>query len=789
MSSGQKAAFSVLTALVLFAGFVFFAQTGLMAQIETKFYAQAKIAEKDNQLETISERCNSYISDILAKIQTDDEAYLKSSAVKTYVHQNPSEKDATERKNLTARLFDELEDYGLDGIRIIEKNGRTLHYSSYESDVLKRVSLSTTYKLYTDVIKDSEELAENIILVDSEKPETKLLLDNARDRIIISFPFYITDNTYFATCVCYFDINKFEQTALDERHVSLGEGLTAIANEDSFDGGFVLGLPKNGKSEFYSPVLTSWNKNKKNSELGLERILQKDDGSYWLLMTSPLSKYFKVSAVYSSALFELPRELEYLIYISVYMTLLLDSALLFNLKRDYLSIIKSRIKKVQFGIINEYLENKEKIEWAQIARQLETRKAELSEEIKKSIGAKSKRYSKQVDAYLDSSWEDIIGILKAQNSSEATLGGATIEEIRRVIEDVLKNSKLNVNVAVPSAVAAPEVVEAVEEIEEAEEVEALDEVEPVEEIEEVEEVESLEDAEPVEEIEEVEEVEALDEAEPVDEIEEIEEVEALDDAEPVEKIEEVEEVESLEDAEPVEEIEEVEEVETLDDAEPVEDIEEVEALDDAEPVEEIEEAEPGEEIEEVEALDEAEPVEEIEEVEEVEEIEELEELEEISPVDQTHDESINSYGSNIKLPPFIDNDDPRFHEEFFVGHQPEEKYTNIVNNIAVYEFETPAFVLQKKSDQEEVLEPIPEPEEILDAEEIPEQPYFSMTTFGQNEQPVIELKGDFDDNASHTTINTIIERNGVYSIADNLSYSMVVQNADFKSLVDSVLQN
>ena len=98
-------------------------------------------------------------------------------------------------------------------------------------------------------------------------------------------------------------------------------------------------------------------------------------------------------------------------------------------------------------------------------------------------------------------------------------------------------------------------------------------------------------------------------------------------------------------------------------------------------------------------------------------------------------------------------------------------------------------MLQKKSDQEEVLEPIPEPEEILDAEEIPEQPYFSMTTFGQNEQPVIELKGDFDDNASHTTINTIIERNGVYSIADNLSYSMVVQNADFKSLVDSVLQN
>ena len=146
MSSGQKAAFSFLSALVLFAGFVFFAQTGLMAQIETKFYAQAKIAEKDNQLEKLSERCNSYISSILETIQTGEGAYLKSSAVKTYVHQNPSEKDATERKNLTARLFDELEDYGLDGIRLIEKNGRTLHYSSYEADVLKRVSLNRLVK-------------------------------------------------------------------------------------------------------------------------------------------------------------------------------------------------------------------------------------------------------------------------------------------------------------------------------------------------------------------------------------------------------------------------------------------------------------------------------------------------------------------------------------------------------------------------------------------------------------------------------------------------------------------
>ncbi len=776
MSSLQKAALSFLSALVLFAGFVFFAQIGLMAQIETKFYAQTKINEKDDQLEKLSQRCNSYISDILTKIQTGDNAYLKSSAVKTFVHQNPSEKDSAERKNLTAQLFDQLEDYGLDGIRIIEKNGRTLHYSSFESDVLKRVSLNTTYKLYTDVVKDADELDSELLLVNADKPETKMMLDKSNNRLVISFPFYITDNTYFATLVCYFDIHAFEKQMINEKIINLGDSFTTVTAKDSYKGGFVLGLPKTSQSEFFTPILNVWDKLAKtqNKDLGLERILEKSDGSYWLLMTSPEGKYFNVSAVYSSTLFELPRELEYLIYACVFMTLLLVAALLFNLKRDYVAVIKSRIKKVQFGIINEYLENKEKVEWSQVARQLENRKAELSEEIKKSIGGKSKKYSKEVDAYLDSSWEEIIGLLKAQTGAQESSGlvsaGASIEEIRRVIEDVLKTSKINVNVAGglapaakgPAVTAVPEPVEGVEEIEE---------------VEEVEEVEALDDAEPVEEIEEVEEVEeveALEEAEPVEEIEEVEEAEPVEEIEEVEEAEPVEEIEEVEEAEPVEEVEEVEE------AEPVEEIEEVE---EAEPVEEVEEVEEAEPVEEIEEVEEAEPVEEIEEVEELEELEEFE----IKPV------------MPVAAPPgsshfFVSNDDPRFHEELCLGRidtkgQPAEEEAGEIPEGYAFVVERPSFFIPKE-------EPLVLEDEIEDAEMLEEaseedqkpkkssQPYFVMTSFGQNSDPVIELKGDGDENGQ----NTIVEHNGVYSISDNLSYTNVFLNQEFKTLVDSVLQ-
>ena len=85
------------------------------------------------------------------------------------------------------------------------------------------------------------------------------------------------------------------------------------------------------------------------------------------------------------------------------------------------------------------------------------------------------------------------------------------------------------------------------------------------------------------------------------------------------------------------------------------------------------------------------------------------------------------------------------------------------------------------------LEETEELEELSDdVENLPKksQPYFVMTKFGQNDEPVVELVGDGDNNGS----NTIVEHDGVYSISDNLSYTNVFLNQEFKTLVDSVLQ-
>ena len=66
MTSGQKISFSMLISMLIFALFVVEANLRLFSKLETRFYSQAKIAEKIHQLDQASEDLDSYISDLLS---------------------------------------------------------------------------------------------------------------------------------------------------------------------------------------------------------------------------------------------------------------------------------------------------------------------------------------------------------------------------------------------------------------------------------------------------------------------------------------------------------------------------------------------------------------------------------------------------------------------------------------------------------------------------------------------------------------------------------------------------
>ena len=506
MTSGQKIAFSLLIAIGTFVVFVLGFQSKLFKELETKFYTQSKIEENTRLLNKLSESCDVYISEILNQIENGENAWIKSPAVRSYYVQNPSENLVNERRQLTETLFSKIP--ALDGIRILDKNGRNVHYSSFDdTDVLKQTGITKVYKNYPDVQKDADEIEFDTLEKVFAQDKSQLLFDESRNRLIISMPYYWMDDVYSGQCLFYFNMISI-QKALTRRDVlAIGENLT-LFSDDNFKGGFVLNLPAGEKKTFREPVLKYWKKitkNNKNAQTP-EKLLEMEDGSFWLVLSSANDSGIRVSGLYTSDTFELSKEIILLIYVSIFITILLLVFLIFSFKRDPLLVLKKRIKKIQYGIIKECIDSEDKLEWGQVAKKLKSRRNDFTLEILKSLKVNSKKKKKELEDFLNQNWTEIFSIFDdkaaAQTTKESStsteLTEASLEEIRRVLEEVLQNTKVNVasveSIALPVKTKESDVVDDVEDVEEIEEAEeVLEDAEEIDDVEEIEEAEGTED--------------------------------------------------------------------------------------------------------------------------------------------------------------------------------------------------------------------------------------------------------------------------------------------------------
>ena len=788
MTSGQKIAFSLLVAMGLFAVFVLSLNSKLFNELETRFYTQSKIEQNTGQLDRVSEGCDSYITKILNLTEKGENAWVKNASVRSFYVQNASESDVMTRRRLTEQLFAEIP--ALSGIRIVDKNGRNLHYSSFDdTDLLKQSGITKIYKNYNDITKDADEIPFEQLSKLVSETKSVLLFDQSRNRIVLSVPFCWVDGIYSGVSLFYLSINEIEKELNASDIIPIGQNALIISDSD-FSGGLVLNIPYGEKKSFEEPVKQYWKKHVSAQQP--EKLLEMPDGRFYLALSSNRNGKIQVSAVYPSNLFELSKEIRILIYICIFISILLIVFLIFSFFRDPVVTLQKRIKKIQLGLIENYIDGKEKREWGDIARQLRGRKNDLSTEIIRSLHVHSKKRRDELSEYLDKNWDEIFSIFetKAGTSSGASgavgaagtaeLTGTSIAEIRRMLEEVLQSRSF----AVPVAAAAPVSVAPAEDVDELEEVEELSEdAEELEEPEEIEEVEEL--AEDVEDLDEVEEL-----TEDVDEAEEVEEL-----AEDVKDLDEVEEL-----AEEVEDLDKVEEL-----AEDVKDLDEVEEL-----TEEVDEAEEVEELaEDVKEIDEVEEL--TEEVEESDDVEELtgeaEEVEEDADELEVFEEYVepapfNAFMANLAQTKkeYKPSNDTYFASDKFATVEnlyAEElklgNFDDVINKTKTSPLEIKFFPIPAYSKDEIIVETeIPEISENSEntdksesveelTEEVPsylDEPDFSMIGFGDNyAQEIPELEA----------ANAIVEEDGVYSIAENLEYTNVVQDPEFKELVDSIL--
>ncbi|WP_277056864.1 hypothetical protein [Treponema socranskii] len=443
MTSGQKIAVSIVTTAVIFACFVVAAFAGLFSKIEARFYEPAKIADIRKQLDSVAECSETYINTLLEQFDTGENAYLSDRSIASYALTSPTDSDVQQRTRRTAALFSEVS--GLDGIRLIDANGRSVHFSTYPSDILKQTDSMRIYKNYDELrtpLGGDEFAFFKVSVPDTvEGQRYRIVFDGESNRILFAFPFYDPYGVYCGTMIFYVNAQDFNRTLIARNLTTVANTGDLISDSSGAIGGFVFGMPSLGRDDIEREAVARWRDNSTGPDKIAAIPASGGDSkeSYWILISSNRSRFIKTAGIYRDSIFIMPHTVQFLLLTCVFITLFLTIFMLFNLRRDDMVVIRDRVKRFQLALINEYFENKENINWTDVSQKIASRKNDVSEAIKESLGKRAKRHSEETNALIDKSWEEIIGALSVKKDASETSALQDSKEIRRMLEEILRS--------------------------------------------------------------------------------------------------------------------------------------------------------------------------------------------------------------------------------------------------------------------------------------------------------------------------------------------------------------
>lgn len=633
MKSGIKTAVSLLIAIFIFGALAVASSLGLFASVERQFYEPARLKVINEKLDSVADCSNEYIQNLLNIFGAEKDGFLSHESVLSFAGQNPSAE--------ALRLFESLKENcaGLEGFRIVDSAGKRVFYSSFRSDYVIKTEKGVQRRIYSNYAnlqtkhgkneleyplvsafenESDENLAAENENAGSAQDLPRIIFDGDEQRLIFSYKIQTLDEKpVFCSAIFYVNPVDFANLLVENHVVSVNEPISLVSSADGKNGGFVFGLPNVGKNIFASEILKKWNQGvfgpdeivasaaskiegisvpvsensaqefepetgseKKDSEkISVQPSAGSEKNISWSLISSRNAKFLHVGGIFSSETLKMPFYVRILLFVCAFVTVCLIVVIFFNIRKDDSVVIKSKIRAIQIGLLNEYFEKD--VDRKKVAAMIAAQKDALTAKIKKSLGRRGKKYGSDLDLILNKSWEDIITILSGaeKNSCMAELSSSSIKEIRKVFEEVLATNTLKVenlesarkekNPPLKTSETSvseklPEDLDEVEELCDAEPLEEAPEAESVEEVENLEEIEPLEEAEPLEpesdgaleeleELDEPEELENLEEIDPAEEL--LPEPEELDEAEELEPLEELEEPDELEEVEPSETIE------------------------------------------------------------------------------------------------------------------------------------------------------------------------------------------------------------------------------------------
>ena len=432
MRSGQKLALSLLISVVLFALFSVAAFSGLFSAVEARFYQPKIMSDKKQRLESVLAAETEYF-DALSKRFKD---FSSADAVRSALSRDGSQRFMEARESLREKLFAGTTCLG--GIRLIDKNGVNIHYSTYDSDILSKTDESKILKKYTEIGEVPFQS------VNTDAAAGKIFFDEANMRITFSFPLFF-DGTA-AVAVFYTDPGDFN-TFLYSRNLIDITGYGILLADSAGTGGFVFGLPNVARSDIRAKIIDHWKNRGHVTEQKLFAVsqdeLEKIEPKIFFSLRNPDARLGFVAWIYDESVFVLSDSVKVLLLVLVFLTLFLLVFLVFSLKHDDMVVIKDRIKRFQLAFITEYVDRAQS---GNLPADFSDRKELLAKEIKKSLGARGVKYAKEVDELLDHSWIEILSALGVrQNVGISNTATINPDELKRILEEILGSGTLRIN--------------------------------------------------------------------------------------------------------------------------------------------------------------------------------------------------------------------------------------------------------------------------------------------------------------------------------------------------------
>jgi hypothetical protein len=481
----RKAAFSLLISILLFAVFAALAFTGLFDLVEARFYNPAVARAIGREIDADSQ----IIEDFFKELQIRFAATLEDGAVRRSLLADMESEDVALRADLYGRLLESLG--GLQSVRFIDSGGRRIHFSTWAPDILPRDRNPLAYRNYGA----KENSAAYIPYGQLESTAPALILDGPGERIVFAHPFYDSFDVYRGTALFSLSVRAVTDTLISAGRIKIGEDVSLVSEPP----GLVIGLPPVGRNVLLPLIARVWSEN----SLSLGRLNSDLTGAKLALISRKMGQNIYLGRLVNESLLSFPLAMRIILLISFFITVCLVVFLFFSFRQDDITIIQSRLKKLQLTLLKEYYEQMEDLSWNRWRRELEHRREDIHAELKRGLKTRAGAGGfAELDGFIDRSWDDLMAITDGHLERRAGIDEDTLKALlSRLLRETGTAPQALDKAGAIGALSEADVMEALEGP--FEEIAAPETPEP--EIEELGEIEELEDVDAAEfELEELE---------------------------------------------------------------------------------------------------------------------------------------------------------------------------------------------------------------------------------------------------------------------------------------------